>query len=113
MPRARAEIVACALAGLLLGSTSALHPQDPQPPSGVFEDRLDVRLVQIELLATDRQGRPVTDLEADELIVREDGRVQDVALFERHVPLTAEPGRIPASSHTPKRCPDGSGPVPP
>lgn len=109
MTRARADFVAGALAGLLLGSTSALHPQDPPPPSGVFEERLDVRLVQIELLATDRQGRPVTDLGAEELIVREDGRVQDIALFERHVPNAAGPGTIP-QGRIHFRAPDGQRP---
>ncbi len=52
--------------------------------SNVFEEKLDVHLVQLDFLATDRAGRPVTDLTADELIVKEVGRRQEIALFERH-----------------------------
>ena len=63
---------------------AALSTRARERPTSAFEDRLDVHLVQLELLATDRRGRPVTDLTAGELVVKESGRAQEIVLFERH-----------------------------
>ena len=72
------------LPALMLLGLAALPLQAQEQPASAFQDRLDVHLVQLDLLATDRQGRPVTDLTPDDLVVKEAGRRQEVALFERH-----------------------------
>ncbi len=80
-----------------------------EPPATAFEDRLDVHLVQLDLLATDRQGRPVTDLTVDDLIVRESGRPREIALFERHHAPRATRLEVPdARIHF--QAPDGRTP---
>src|SRR4029079_4293575 len=42
-------------------------------------------LVQVPILATDRQGAPVTDLRADEIVVKHRGRPMRVAYVESMV----------------------------
>lgn len=49
----------------------------PEPPT-IF---ITVDLVQIDAVATDSKGKPVTDLRADEVEVRENGRVRKVTAF--------------------------------
>jgi VWFA-related protein len=46
---------------------------------------VEVRLVEVHLLATDRRGRPITDLRADEIVVRDQGRTARVAGLEPFV----------------------------
>jgi hypothetical protein len=43
------------------------------PPAGVFSGSVDVTNVSVLIRATDENGRPVTNLKADEVEVREDG----------------------------------------
>ena len=52
-----------------------LAPADAEADSleGAFSDRLDVVAVEIELVVTDRKGRPVTDLDRTELELFHDG----------------------------------------
>lgn len=66
-------------------------PQDP-----VFKTRVDV--VEVDLVATDVTGRPVTDLRQDEFQVLEDGRPRAIVSFTRvdlpvlrpHLPLARD-----------------------
>jgi len=44
-----------------------------------FEEELAVHLVQLQVVVTDRQGRPIPDLTARELEVREGGTVRPIA----------------------------------
>jgi VWFA-related protein len=43
--------------------------------------RSDVKLVQLSVIANDKQGKPVTDLRQDEFQVLEDGAPQNIRLF--------------------------------
>jgi VWFA-related protein len=52
--------------------------QDPAPRPQ-YQERIDVRLVTLPVFARDRNGRPVTDLRASELQVREGNRNYRVA----------------------------------
>jgi VWFA-related protein len=47
----------------------------------VFEGAVETLVVNIELWATDRQGNPVTDLEASDLRIFEDGRKVEITHF--------------------------------
>ena len=47
-----------------------------------FQDEIDVRLVQVPILARDRLNRPVTDLSPDEIVIKDRGREVAVAFFE-------------------------------
>lgn len=52
-----------------------------------FRDSLNVGLVQVEAVVTDRRGRPVTDLAADEFVVYEDGARQPITHFSAPPPV--------------------------
>jgi hypothetical protein len=47
-----------------------------------LQEEIDVRLIQVPILALDRQHRPVTDLSPDEIVVKDRGREVEVAFFE-------------------------------
>src|SRR5215469_769232 len=46
--------------------------------------RVNARLVQFDVVVTDRQGRPVKDLAASDFIVLQDGKPQSIRAFEFH-----------------------------
>jgi VWFA-related protein len=82
-----------ALAGATVMASSA-RPQAP-PVFGVTAD-----LVLIDLIATDAEGRLVTDLRADEVEVLEDGKRQPIE-FVRLVARQAPAGSAPAAPPPP------------
>lgn len=98
---------AAALAGALPAPLSA---QPAPPPQGLFGESLDVELVNVEVLVTDRQGRPVLDLGADDFRVFEDEQPVELTHFALvHDPAPAEgtdpgagaagePAALPAAS---------------
>ncbi|MBN2321689.1 MAG: VWA domain-containing protein [Acidobacteria bacterium] len=47
--------------------------------AGVF--RVDVNLVQVDAVVTDKEGRPVTDLTAEDFIILQDGKPQEITNF--------------------------------
>ncbi|MFN8093991.1 MAG: VWA domain-containing protein [Vicinamibacteria bacterium] len=72
----RAGLAPAALLALAASSPAA---QAPRPP--VFSS--DVGLVEVPVVVTDRDGRPVPDLAADDFEVRERDVPQAIAAFER------------------------------
>ncbi len=66
-----------------------------------FQERVRVELVRVELLATDRQGRPVVGLSPAEIQIRVDGKAVPIESFEAPTPSLPE---IPVA---------GAPPVPP
>ena len=52
--------------------------QDPQQPP-IFRTRIDS--ISVDATVTDRQGRPVTDLKAEDFEIREAGKVQTIDSF--------------------------------
>ncbi len=67
------RIVAVALGGFVVTAAAAAQ----QPP--VFQ--VDVDMTNVTVTVTDSHGKLVSDLEPDDFVVREDGRVQKVLLF--------------------------------
>ena len=67
--------------------------EQPQPPTF----RAEINVVRVDVIVTDRDGNPVTDLEADDFEVFEDDTPQTIDSF-RLVRLTGtpEPGAEPA-----------------
>lgn len=86
------------LFGLALtpGASPAQEPGDPQPsprsqsPTDEFSASVEVRLAELYVSVTDRQGRPVPGLEAEDFTVRENGTPQQVdsVLDAGELPLT-------------------------
>src|SRR5580692_11828106 len=68
--------------GILLAQTRTTSPSD-----AVI--RINVNLVQIDAVVTDKHGKPVTDLQASEFEVLQDGRTQAITNFSF---LAAHPG---------------------
>jgi len=66
----------------LAGVSSSPAQQPTSPPASAGSETVEVRLVQLTLHARDRRGRPVTDLSADEIIVKERGRKMRIAFLE-------------------------------
>ena len=71
------------------------QPPEEQPQQPTF--RAEINVVRVDVIVTDRDGNPVTDLEADDFEVFEDDTPQTIDSF-RLVRLTGtpEPGSEPA-----------------
>lgn len=83
-----------ALCGVLAAvGRAAEKPQDP----GLVE-RVTVRLVQLNFLAVDDQGRPVTDLHPEEIELRVDGTVTPLAFLQAYAATPAVRAK-PAEAH--------------
>ena len=54
------------------------HPATPQQPT--FRARIDS--VSVDVIVTDRQGNPVTELTADDFEIRESGKPQKIETFK-------------------------------
>ncbi len=50
-------------------------------PESIFIDRVDVNVVDVEVFVTDRSGRRVADLTADDFEILEDGRPVEISNF--------------------------------
>ena len=51
--------------------------------------RVNTRLVQFDVVVTDKDGRPVKDLKASDFQVQQDGKSQSIVAFETHAPMVA------------------------
>ena len=92
------------LVSLLLwgAGTSALAQVEPAPGP---TERVAVHLVQVPILALDRQGRPVKDLKIEELVVKHGGRRARIAYLE---PLRPKPAAaVPAGVRMDVEVPGG------
>jgi VWFA-related protein len=67
--------ILAAIAGIafVVGASASAQRRSQAPPSG--------DLVELDLVASDKQGRPVTDLRKDEFQIKEDGHVMEVKTF--------------------------------
>lgn len=76
--RHTAKTLTLALAGAVLIPvlTSAQNE-----PSSLFIDRVDVNIINVEVFVTDKDGRRVTDLEAGDFEIYEDGDPVDISNF--------------------------------
>lgn len=67
--------------GVLLAPQAAYSAQNPAdaPPPETF--RTGIELVQVRVIAEDKDGKPVTDLRQDEFRVLDNGVQQDIRVF--------------------------------
>lgn len=59
-------------------------PQNQQPQTSPGDDevvRITTNLVQIDAVVTDKNGKPVTDLRAEDFVILEDKRPQKITAF--------------------------------
>ncbi len=84
IPILRAGIFWLAVAlGLLSGAAFADEPA--QTTDAVFGERVLVEVIEVEVFVSDRQGRAVTDLAAEDFEIFEDGRPVELTNFRRAV----------------------------
>lgn len=81
-------IVALALCGLSLPAASAQQPQQPQPsprqtpdPQDGDVERITIRRVRLPISVVDKKGQPVTGLTANDFMILEDKRQQQIETF--------------------------------
>ena len=74
---------ATALAALVLALPAAAPAQDREqaPPDATFVERLEVEIVNLDVVVTDREGRPVEGLGRDDFILRVDGEPTPIDNF--------------------------------
>ncbi len=72
------------------------------PANAVF--RTTTRLVQVDVVVTDKQGRPIPGLKESDFTVLQDGKPQKVRVFEPH--KGAPDAQAPAADSTPKLPPN-------
>ena len=71
------------------------QPPEEQPQQPTF--RAEINFVRVDVIVTDRDGTPVTDLQADDFEVFEDDTPQTIDSFRLvHLTGTPEPGAEPA-----------------
>ncbi len=88
-----------ALALLIPASGTA---SDLPEPKSTFSERLDVVQVEIDLVVTDPEGRPVTDLERADLELYQAGARQEILYFRKPSSHRAQlPGDSPARAAAP------------
>src|SRR5437899_5457700 len=91
------QMTACALIVSL--AISLLPAQQPQAPTAAnqnqrqFKIKVESQLVLANVVARDKQGKPVTDLKREDFTILEDGKPQSIASFDFEnldsTPLTA------------------------
>ncbi len=98
------------LSALGLGALAAAEAGPVDPPTQtppVFGEEMDVRVVNVEAVVTDRQGKRVTGLKPSDFRLRVDGKDVPVDYFSEVkegrvlAPAVAEPGEKPAQQGTP------------
>lgn len=127
MRRLAAVLVVPALCALLLLAPVARGQDPPSPKASPpaappadseLEEKVTVRLAEVQILVTDRDGNPLTDLKPGEVEVREDGKTRRIAYLEpfattgslsKAVPQptpVAAPGETPVAPEVPVAIPN-------
>lgn len=74
---------------LLIGAHGAVAQEqeptkgtEPGGEKGVFSETVQVNVVNVDVVVTDRDGNPVTDLKRDDFVVHEDGKPVEIKYFD-------------------------------
>ena len=70
-------------AGALLGALAPVTAQQPPPeqPSSIFGEQIEVRVVNVEVVVTDKQGNRVQGLKPGDLRLKVDGKTVPIEYF--------------------------------
>ncbi len=95
-------VIGSRIAIIILCAAAFAAAQTDETPEADFTFRVETKLVQIEVRATGKDGKPVSDLTPADFLLEENGKQQKVATFEYvgtpdaasvvEAPLTAERG---------------------
>lgn len=75
-------VIGSRIAILILCVAAFAAAQTEEAPEGDFTFRVETKLVQIEVRATGKDGKPVSDLTSADFILEENGKQQKIATFE-------------------------------
>ena len=81
-------------------TTQAQKPSKTERKDPEEVVKVTTNLVQVDAIVTDKQGRPVTDLRAEDFELSENGRTRQITDFS-YIPLTTE--RLSSSKTNPNR----------
>jgi VWFA-related protein len=87
------------LVSLVCAATVVAQPQQPQSQLPKLSESIDVRVINIDVVVTDRQGNPVTGLTKDDFEIYENGQQKTISNFYEVRP-TARPA-APATAAAP------------
>ncbi len=78
-------------------------PISAQESNAVFSDIVDVRVVNVEVVVTDKQDQPITGLTRDDFEILEDGKPVELVNFYAVEGATARlgPGTVPGQTQVP------------
>jgi VWFA-related protein len=97
---------------LLLLSSSAYSQAPPAQPSDVPEPTIrikkTIRLVEVDVIAKDKKGQPVTGLEAKDFTLKDNGRTEKITLFAIQQSEQPEAEAVNAQPEKPASNPDPS-----
>jgi VWFA-related protein len=104
------QMAAALLAATLLFSsvaaqTPAQQPQSSKENPGLYKMRIESELVLVNVVARDKQGKPITDLKQSDFTLLEDGKPQRIASFDFEnldtKPLSASAGPAQQTTNGP------------
>src|SRR3954471_15776269 len=74
---------------IFLAAASLASAQEaPNPP---LKFSTTTRLVQVDIVVTDKDGTPVRGLQASDFVVMQDGKPQKLSFFDAHTPTSVTP----------------------
>jgi VWFA-related protein len=109
------QLISLTLAGTLLFSSAvtqtpaAQQPQSSKADQGLYRMRVESELVLVNVVARDKQGKPVTDLKQEDFTLMEDGKAQRISSFDFEnldtTPLAAASGLSQPTTNGPATPP--------
>jgi VWFA-related protein len=91
-------VISLTLAAPLLAQMKA--PQPPMPPSSApafFNETIEVRITNVDVVVSGKDGRPVTGLTKDDFILLENGVPKEITNFAEVRGTVSAPGGTPAA----------------
>ncbi len=111
-PRLQALLVPVALLGAGLALPPSAAPAPPaagEPPTETYYESVDVDVVNVEVVATDRSGRPVAGLDKDSFELFEDGKPVSITNFFRSAEATSPTGAAATAAASTSGTPAAAG----
>jgi VWFA-related protein len=105
-------VIAFSLAATLFSQTPAQKPAPQAGSSSQAPLRVATRLVQVNVIAQDGNGNPITGLTKDDFTLLDQGQSQSISFFseERNQPIsTAATAGVPSINHFSNRFAEKSG----
>lgn len=87
-------------------SRSAAKPSGAEDTQSNPVFRTTTRLVQVDVVVTDKQGHPIPGLKAEDFTVLQDAKPQKLRVFEPHTPSGAGQNRADVDAAAPKLPPN-------